>query len=78
MDGTIARAFPSQQSLLGAILDPLADKALVLTVVASMGIAGALPPALSAVIIIKDTGMVLGSFWLRYASLKVRKEAFRM
>ncbi len=29
LDGFIARRYPSQQSLLGSVLDPLADKALV-------------------------------------------------
>lgn len=72
VDGAIARRYPSQRSLLGTVLDPLADKALVLTVVGCMGVVGAIPPALAMVMVGKDAGMVAISLWLRYASLKVR------
>lgn len=71
LDGAIARKFPSQQSVFGTVLDPFADKALVLTVAGCMGASGALPIPLTAVLFGKDIGLLLGSFFVRYRSLKV-------
>lgn len=43
VDGWIARAFPSQQSVLGSALDPLADKILISVLVLSLTYVGLIP-----------------------------------
>ncbi|EEC18698.1 cdp-diacylglycerol--glycerol-3-phosphate 3-phosphatidyltransferase, putative, partial [Ixodes scapularis] len=43
LDGWVARAFPSQQSNLGTLVDPLADKCLVATLFLSLTVAGLIP-----------------------------------
>ncbi|KAH6926665.1 hypothetical protein HPB50_021180 [Hyalomma asiaticum] len=43
LDGWVARSFPSQQSMLGTVVDPLADKCLVATLFLSLTVAGLIP-----------------------------------
>lgn len=48
LDGMIARAFAGQRSVLGTVLDPLADKALMASLTVSLCAAGLLPGAPAA------------------------------
>ena len=84
LDGMIARAYPSQQSLLGSALDPFADKMLMGTLTVTLAYTHAIPspwrghaqrlsrPAvpLAALILLRDAGLLVSSFYVRYKSLK--------
>lgn len=70
VDGWIARRYPSQQSKVGAIIDPIADKALVGTTFATMTWVGLLPLPLAGLVLLRDAGLMAASFVLRYYSLK--------
>ena len=74
LDGYIARNF-NQQSVLGSILDPLADKALVAAVAVPLAIQGCLPIWLAGLMLARDVGLVAGVLILR-SGLKPR-EALR-
>ena len=43
VDGFIARTFPSQMSMLGSILDPLADKCLLSVLCITLTVVGLIP-----------------------------------
>ncbi|KAK2706225.1 probable cardiolipin synthase (CMP-forming) isoform X3 [Artemia franciscana] len=70
LDGWIARNFPSQASVLGSALDPLADKLLVGTLVISLFLNGDLPAFLTYLILGRDTLLMAAGFVLRYKSLE--------
>ena len=49
LDGWIARTFPSQSSLAGSFLDPMADKLLIGTLFISLTFSGLIPGILLAI-----------------------------
>lgn len=53
VDGVIARRF-NQQSALGAYLDPIADKALMIAVFVGLGLLGQLPAWLAIAVVSRD------------------------
>ena len=53
VDGAIARRF-NQQSALGAYLDPIADKALMIAVFVGLGLLGQLPAWLAIAVVSRD------------------------
>ncbi|XP_072030283.1 cardiolipin synthase (CMP-forming)-like [Amphiura filiformis] len=69
LDGWIARNFKNQQSVLGSIIDPLADKVLITVLTLSLTISGLIPGALTFIIIGRDVMLITSVFWLRYKSL---------
>eukprot|EP01147_Barroeca_monosierra_P002218 gene2218-5229_t len=70
LDGAIARAFPSQRSVLGTVVDPFADKFTILSTAATLGYIGTIPAWLAALVLSKDAVMILAGLWIRYASLR--------
>ncbi|KAI9638209.1 CDP-alcohol phosphatidyltransferase-domain-containing protein, partial [Dioszegia hungarica] len=68
LDGYIARRW-NQGSVLGSILDPAADKALMTTLVGTLTWTGLLPIPLAVLIIGRDVALSLSAFYFRYASL---------
>jgi cardiolipin synthase (CMP-forming) len=73
IDGFLAKRF-QMASELGAYLDPLADKALIMSIYVSLGIAGALPISLVILVVSRDI-MIIGAFllsWLVDRPMKVR------
>ncbi|MGQ9685621.1 MAG: CDP-alcohol phosphatidyltransferase family protein [Thiobacillaceae bacterium] len=58
LDGNLAR-WLAQKSVLGAWLDPIADKAMLLSTLLALAWAGALPIWLAVVVVLRD-GVVLG------------------
>jgi cardiolipin synthase (CMP-forming) len=73
IDGFLAKRF-HMASELGAYLDPLADKALIVSIYVSLGIAGALPISLVILVVSRDI-MIIGAFllaWLVDRPMKVR------
>ncbi len=59
IDGWIARRF-DQRSELGAYLDPLADKALLVSIFVTLGIVGVLPGWLALLVVSRDVLIVGG------------------
>lgn len=69
LDGWIARTFPSQSSLAGSFLDPMADKILISTLFITLTYTNLIPVPLTALIIARDCGLLCAGFYVRYASL---------
>jgi cardiolipin synthase len=65
VDGFIAKRF-DQRSRLGALLDPLADKVLLLSMFVTLGIAGQLPSWLVILVVFRDA-LIIGGFLLASA-----------
>ncbi len=53
IDGFIARRFELRTEL-GAYLDPLADKALLVSIYVTLAVVGALPPAIAILVVSRD------------------------
>ncbi len=64
VDGFLAKRF-HMASELGAYLDPLADKALIVSIYVSLGIAGALPIFLVILVVSRDI-MIISAFMLSW------------
>jgi len=64
LDGYIARTY-NQTSVLGSILDPLADKALVAAVAIPLAVGGHLPSWLVVLMLARDVGLVAGVMFMR-------------
>ncbi len=64
VDGFIARRF-DRRSEFGAYLDPLADKALIVSIYVALGIAGALPISLVILVVSRDI-MIISGFMLSW------------
>jgi cardiolipin synthase len=62
IDGFIAKHFDSR-SELGALLDPIADKALIVSMVVTLGLAGYLPNWLVILVVFRDV-LIIGGFVL--------------
>ena len=61
VDGLVARVF-NQKSKLGAFLDPVADKILLIAAFIVLSIRGFLPSWLTVLVIARDTLILLGVF----------------
>nr|KIR84725.1 cardiolipin synthase [Cryptococcus tetragattii IND107] len=68
LDGWLARRYNSF-SVLGSILDPAADKALMTTLVGTLAWAGLLPIPLAILIVGRDVALSISAFYFRYISL---------
>ena len=61
LDGMVARLF-NQKSRLGAFLDPLADKIVLLSAFIALSVIDFLPPWLTVLVIARDIMILLGVF----------------
>jgi cardiolipin synthase (CMP-forming) len=68
VDGWIAKTF-DLRSELGAYLDPLADKALIVSIYVALAIVGAIPATIAIIVVARDV-MIIGAFMI---SLIMRK-----
>jgi cardiolipin synthase (CMP-forming) len=64
VDGFLAKRF-NMASELGALIDPLADKALIVSIYVALGIAGALPISLVILVVSRDI-MIISGFMLSW------------
>ncbi|KAF5351347.1 hypothetical protein D9758_008043 [Tetrapyrgos nigripes] len=67
-DGWLARRF-NMGSVVGTILDPAADKALMTTLTVTLAMKGMLPVPLAVLILGRDVVLSISAFWIRYTSL---------
>ena len=73
VDGYLAKRF-NMASELGAYLDPLADKALIVSIYVTLGIAGSIPRWLVILVVSRDI-MIIGAVmlsWLMGSPIKVK------
>jgi len=63
LDGMVARLF-KQKSKLGAYLDPIADKILLVATFVALSVRGLLPPWLTVTVIARDVLIFLGILFL--------------
>jgi cardiolipin synthase len=73
IDGFLAKRF-NMSSELGAYLDPLADKTLIVSIYVTLGIAGKIPAWLVILVVSRDI-MIVGAImlsWLMGSPLKVK------
>jgi len=69
LDGYLARR-NNQVTHLGSMLDPLADKTMMITVILSLLITGHIPWSAGAAIFIRDLGMIIGSAFFHFRGKK--------
>jgi len=65
LDGFAARRYGAS-GRLGAILDPLADKTMLVLLFVTLGLLGFIPPWLVALVIVRDLVIVIGAALLRF------------
>ena len=65
VDGTIAKLM-NQRSELGALLDPIADKVLLVSMCVTLGLAGRLPSWLVILVVFRDV-LIVGGYLLAMA-----------
>ncbi|EGW34622.1 cardiolipin synthase [Spathaspora passalidarum NRRL Y-27907] len=68
VDGYIARRF-NMKSIVGSIIDPLADKFLMTTCTLALAYINSIPLSVASIIIGRDVILSFMSFYLRYMSL---------
>jgi len=72
IDGYVARRY-NMGSVLGTILDPAADKALMATLTVTLSMKGLLPIPLACIIIGRDVFLSVAAFFVRYRTLPAPK-----
>jgi cardiolipin synthase len=70
LDGLIARVF-NQRTTIGAYLDPIADKLILLTSFIVLAILGIIPGWLTVIVIARDVIILLGVLILQLTSHKI-------
>jgi cardiolipin synthase len=68
IDGWVARRW-QLQTVVGTVLDPMADKLLMTVLVLSLAAKGSLPPWLAALVLGRDIALALAAFYYRFISL---------
>jgi cardiolipin synthase len=68
VDGWIARKW-HLQTVVGSVVDPMADKLLMTTLVTCLAVNGSLPMPLAALILGRDASLAVSALYYRYASL---------
>lgn len=68
-DGYYARTH-KQVTVVGSMLDPLADKLMMIAVIVSLLISGMIPWAAAAAMFLRDIGMIVGSAFFHFRGKK--------
>ncbi|RAK79719.1 cardiolipin synthase [Aspergillus fijiensis CBS 313.89] len=76
VDGWIARRW-NLQTVVGTIIDPMADKLLMTIGVACLAVNGSIPVWLAAIILGRDVGLALSAIYYRWISLPPPKTMAR-
>ena len=76
IDGWIARRW-NLQTVVGTVIDPLADKALVIVTTVCLAVQGGLPIWLATLILGRDVSLGIAANYYRYASLPAPKTFLR-
>ena len=70
LDGWIARTWPSQATVIGGVIDPIADKFLICTVAVGLGYTGLVPIWLVGLMFGRDAWLIATSLYIRAVSLR--------
>ncbi|VDK69086.1 unnamed protein product [Litomosoides sigmodontis] len=70
LDGYIARNVRNQSSLIGSIIDPVADKLLITTIFVTLTYVKLVPLALTVLVILRDVGLIIGAAVARYKTME--------
>ncbi|OAT12371.1 CDP-diacylglycerol-glycerol-3-phosphate 3-phosphatidyltransferase, variant [Blastomyces gilchristii SLH14081] len=76
VDGYIARKF-NQQTVVGTVIDPMADKALMTIGVICLALKSAIPVWLAGLILARDVGLAISAIYYRWISLPPPKTMAR-
>ncbi|RHZ52292.1 hypothetical protein CDV55_103768 [Aspergillus turcosus] len=76
VDGYIARRY-NLQTVVGTIIDPMADKLLMTVGVACLAVNGSIPVWLAVIILGRDVGLALSAIYYRWISLPPPKTMAR-
>ncbi|KAF2854417.1 cardiolipin synthetase [Plenodomus tracheiphilus IPT5] len=76
LDGWIARKW-KLQTVVGSVVDPMADKLLMTTLVTCLAVNGSLPMPLFVLILGRDVSLAISALYYRYASLPAPKTMAR-
>ncbi|KAI9762294.1 MAG: hypothetical protein M4579_000442 [Chaenotheca gracillima] len=76
VDGYIARRW-NLQTVVGTVIDPMADKTLMTVLTVCLAIKGLLPVWLAAIILGRDVGLGIAAIYYRYISLPPPKTMAR-
>ncbi|KAL1959355.1 hypothetical protein VTO42DRAFT_2158 [Malbranchea cinnamomea] len=76
VDGWIARKF-KQQTVVGTVIDPMADKTLMTVGVVCLGMNNAIPLWLAGLILSRDIGLAISALYYRWISLPPPKTMAR-
>ncbi|KAI9337843.1 CDP-alcohol phosphatidyltransferase-domain-containing protein [Pilaira anomala] len=76
LDGFIARRY-NLKTIVGSIIDPMADKALMTVLTVTLAMQNLIPMPLAYVILGRDAGLVIAAFYYRYISLPKPKTLVR-
>lgn len=76
IDGWLARRW-KLSTVAGSVMDPMADKALMIILTATLAVKGAIPLALATLILGRDASMGVAAIYYRWASLPPPKTFMR-
>ncbi|KAK3681190.1 hypothetical protein LTR37_020955 [Vermiconidia calcicola] len=76
VDGWIARKW-KLQTVAGSVIDPMADKALMIILTVTLAVKGAIPLYLATLILGRDAALAIAAIYYRYASLPAPKTMMR-
>ncbi|CAO3610960.1 unnamed protein product [Mucor hiemalis] len=76
LDGFIARRY-NLKTIVGSIIDPMADKALMTVLTVTLAMQNLIPMSLAYIILGRDAGLVIAAFYYRYISLPKPKTLVR-
>ncbi|KAL6708119.1 hypothetical protein ACN47E_003303 [Coniothyrium glycines] len=76
LDGWIARRW-HLQTVVGSVVDPMADKLLMTTLITCLAVNGSLPMPLFCLILGRDASLAVSALYYRYASLPAPKTMAR-
>ncbi|EEH41285.2 phosphatidyl synthase [Paracoccidioides lutzii Pb01] len=76
VDGYIARKF-NQKTVVGTVIDPMADKTLMTIGVICLAVKSAIPVWLAALILARDVGLAISAIYYRWISLPQPKTMAR-
>ncbi len=77
LDGFFARLL-NQRSKLGAILDPIADKLLILSALTALSLERRLPPWLVGLIALQNLIMIVGALMVKWKRLEIPAQPSRI
>lgn len=72
LDGWIARRW-NKRTVVGTVIDPMADKTLMTILTVCLAIKGGLPLWVASVILLRDVGLAISAIYYRWISLPAPK-----